>query len=106
MRSLMTFAPPSTPTTKITPNANARKMKNLHLLCSKHHNLKTAGSWDVALHPDGHEVWTSHGDGHSVITEAEGPLGRETFAQRSVRKTRALAEYHQAIEERGGGPSY
>lgn len=79
---------------------------NLHLLCSKHHNLKTAGSWDVALHPDGHEVWTSHGDGHSVITEAEGPLGRETFAQRNVRKTKALAEYHQAIEEREGGPSY
>lgn len=79
---------------------------NLHLLCAKHHNLKTAGSWDVALHPDGHEVWTSHGDGHSVITEAEGPLGRETFAQRNVRKTKALAEYHQAIEEQGGGPSY
>lgn len=93
---------PLTPTRVYTNSL----ISNLHLLCSKHHNLKTAGSWDVALHPDGHEVWTSHGDGHSVITEAEGPLGRETFAQRNVRKTKALAEYHQAIKEQEGGPSY
>lgn len=68
---------------------------NLHCLCSKHHNVKTTGAWDVTLHPDGSEIWTSLGDGHTVMTAPNGPLGRETFRHRAVRRTTALAEYNR-----------
>lgn len=61
---------------------------NLHCLCSKHHNAKTTGSWDVTIHPNGNETWTSHGDGHTVMTAPNGPLGRETFAQRAANRRR------------------
>ncbi|KAB1503012.1 HNH endonuclease [Corynebacterium sp. 320] len=64
---------------------------NLHLLCRRHHRLKTAGIWDVARYPDSTEVWTSQGDGHTVSTTAEGPLARATFAERLSRK-RARAQ--------------
>ncbi|WP_297666878.1 HNH endonuclease signature motif containing protein [uncultured Corynebacterium sp.] len=62
---------------------------NLHCLCTKHHNAKTTGSWDVTIHPNGNETWTSHGDGHTVMTAPNGPLGRETFAQRAENRRRA-----------------
>ena len=71
--------------------------ENLHLLCVKHHRLKTAGSWDVTLHPDATETWTSHGDGHSIITTAEGPLGRETFQHKAVRRTRVIHDYNRLL---------
>ncbi|WP_296109131.1 HNH endonuclease signature motif containing protein [uncultured Corynebacterium sp.] len=61
---------------------------NLHCLCTKHHNAKTTGSWDVTIHPNGNETWTSHGDGHTVMTAPNGPLGRETFAQRAANRRR------------------
>lgn len=32
---------------------------NLHVLCRKHHNLKTHGGWRVVREPDGRETWTS-----------------------------------------------
>lgn len=32
---------------------------NLHPLCRRHHNLKTAKLWHVDVNPDGTEVWTS-----------------------------------------------
>lgn len=67
---------------------------NLHCLCRKHHRMKTSGQWDVALHRDGTEVWTSYGDGHVVVTEPGGVLGRETFEHLSVRRTKNLAEYN------------
>lgn len=67
---------------------------NLHCLCRKHHKLKTAGQWDVELHRDGHEVWTSYGDGHVVETEPGGVLKRHTFDMRAVKRTRRLAEYN------------
>lgn len=67
---------------------------NLHLLCPKHHRQKTAGQWDGTLYPDGTAVWTSHGDGHTVTTVASGPLARETFEQRNVRKTRNRKRLH------------
>ncbi|AEI09331.1 hypothetical protein CRES_0975 [Corynebacterium resistens DSM 45100] len=77
--------------------------ENLHLLCPKHHRLKTAGSWDVTLHPDASETWTSHGDGHCVITTAEGPLGRQTFQHKAVRRIRITRTFNQerleAIDE-------
>lgn len=71
--------------------------ENLHLLCVKHHRLKTAGSWDVTLHPDATETWTSHGDGHSIITTAEGPLGRETFQHKAVRRTKVIHDYNRQL---------
>ncbi|GEM_PF-408225 len=69
--------------------------ENLHLLCPKHHRLKTAGSWDVTLHPDAAETWTSHGDGHTVITTADGPLGRQTFQHKAVKRIRVAHAYNQ-----------
>lgn len=59
---------------------------NLHLLCKHHHRLKTAGSWDVTRYSDSTEVWTSHGDGHTVTTAPSGPLARTSFKQRLSRK--------------------
>ncbi|WP_282938364.1 HNH endonuclease signature motif containing protein [Corynebacterium auriscanis] len=69
--------------------------QNLHALCSKHHNVKTAGAWDVTIHPDGNETWTSLGDGHTVMTAPNGPLGRQTFQHRAVRRTLAVHEYNR-----------
>lgn len=73
---------------------------NLHCLCRKHHKLKTAGQWDVTLHCDGTETWTSHGDGHQVVTEPGGVLKRVTFENRAVRRTKRLEEYNQERIER------
>ncbi|WP_448851637.1 HNH endonuclease signature motif containing protein [Corynebacterium sp. 335C] len=61
---------------------------NLHLLCRRHHNLKTARLWDVTRHPGGEETWTSV-DGESLTTFPSGALaghGRETFADHLVRR--------------------
>ena len=63
---------------------------NLHLLCRYHHKQKTAGQWDVELRPDGSEAWTSVGDGHQVVTVPHGPLGRETFQFRHLRRAKAV----------------
>lgn len=68
---------------------------NLHCLCRTHHRLKTAGQWDVTLRRDGTEEWTSHGDGHTVVTEPGGVLQRETFEHRAFRRTKVLADYNQ-----------
>ncbi|WP_426718390.1 HNH endonuclease signature motif containing protein [Corynebacterium auriscanis] len=68
---------------------------NLHLLCAKHHRLKTAGNWDVTLHPDGTETWTSHGDGHTITTTSDGPLGRETFQHKATRRIRVTHAYNE-----------
>lgn len=68
---------------------------NLHLLCGKHHRLKTAGSWDVTIRDDATEVWTSHGDGHVVMTTPDGPLGRPTFKHRAVERTRVANQYNE-----------
>lgn len=63
---------------------------NLLLLCRYHHKQKTAGQWDVELRPDGGETWTSVCDGHQVVTVPHGPLGRETFEYRHVRRAKAV----------------
>ena len=73
---------------------------NLHCLCRKHHRLKTAGQWDVTLHRDGTETWTSHGDGHTVTTTPGGVLGRETFEHRAVRRTKNLAAHNNQLHHR------
>ncbi|HIW95755.1 MAG TPA: HNH endonuclease [Candidatus Corynebacterium gallistercoris] len=75
---------------------------NMHLLCRFHHKQKTAGVWDVELHSDGTEVWTSHGDGHTVITTPNGPLGRETFKHRAVRKARVVRRHNEDLGEGRG----
>ena len=68
---------------------------NLHCLCTKHHNAKTTGAWDVTIGSDGVETWTSFGDGHTVITTPNGPLGRFTFRHRAVKRTRRVVEHNQ-----------
>lgn len=78
----------------------ATDTSNLHCLCAKHHNVKTAGAWDVSIDEDGLETWTSHGDGHTVMTAPNGPLGRETFRHRAVRRTLVLAEYNRRRQKR------
>ncbi|WP_210385962.1 HNH endonuclease signature motif containing protein [Corynebacterium sp. HMSC28B08] len=67
---------------------------NLHLLCGKHHRLKTAGNWDATIHSDASETWTSHGDGHVIVTTPDGPLGRPTFKHRAVERVRVTNEYN------------
>ncbi|OFU53798.1 hypothetical protein HMPREF3121_08085 [Corynebacterium sp. HMSC11E11] len=71
---------------------------NLHKLCRRHHNLKTARLWDVDAHPDGTEVWTSRDGKHTFTTMPEGPLagfGRQTFDARLTRKTAVLREFNE-----------
>jgi hypothetical protein len=37
----------------------ATDRRNLHMLCRRHHNLKTRKAWTVTRNPDGTETWTS-----------------------------------------------
>lgn len=72
---------------------------NMHCLCRTHHNTKTAKLWDVELHPDGDEVWTSADGSHRYSTVPQGPLvgfGRQTFDARTTRLTAARAEHNAA----------
>lgn len=73
---------------------------NLHCLCAKHHNAKTTGAWDVTINSDGEETWTSIGDGHTVITTPNGPLGRITFRHRAVKRARKVVEHNQRKQKR------
>ena len=75
-------------------------ISNLHCLCTKHHNAKTTGAWDVTINPDGEETWTSFGDGHTVITTPNGPLGRITFRHRAVKRARKVVEHNQRKQKR------
>jgi hypothetical protein len=43
--------------------------ENLHVLCRRHHRLKTAGSWRLTRHSDGTTVWTSS-TGHVYTSPA------------------------------------
>lgn len=98
-------------------NGGPTDTSNLHLLCAKHHRLKTAGSWDVTIHDDATETWTSHGDGHVVVTTPDGPLGRPSFRHKAVERTRLVNEYNRkrlenkaarlrAIQEAAGPPPF
>lgn len=82
------------------PGVSETSTANLHCLCRKHHRLKTAGQWDVALHADGSETWTSFGDGHVVTTLPGGVLGRVTFEHAAVRRVTNLALYNDERVER------
>ena len=83
-----------------TPNGGPTDTSNLHCLCAKHHNAKTTGAWDVTINPDGEETWTSFGDGHTVITTPNGPLGRITFRHRAVKRARKVVEHNQRKQKR------
>lgn len=70
---------------------------NMHCLCRRHHNVKTSKLWDVELHADGDEVWTSADGKHRYATVPQGPLagfGRQTFDARTTRLTAARAEHN------------
>ncbi|WP_303163201.1 HNH endonuclease signature motif containing protein [Corynebacterium sp.] len=71
---------------------------NLHCLCRRHHNLKTAGMWRVVRGEGGVEEWT-------FLSCDEGPFaksgkahtghGRYTFASQTEKKTAALVEHNE-----------
>lgn len=82
------------------PPGGPTDTSNLHCLCAKHHNVKTTGAWDVTINPDGEETWTSIGDGHTVITTPNGPLGRITFRHRAVKRARKVVEHNQRKQKR------
>lgn len=75
---------------------------NLHCLCRRHHNLKTAGLWNVVRDIDGVEYWTSATDKSAekaaLISTESGPMaghGRYSFDLRKARKTKTLKEYNE-----------
>lgn len=71
---------------------------NLHCLCRRHHNLKTAGMWRVVRGDDGIEAWTflSCDEGPFAQSEKEHTgHGRYTFASQTEKKTAALAEHNE-----------
>ena len=82
------------------PESGPTDTSNLHCLCAKHHNAKTTGAWDVEISSDGVETWSSHGDGHTVITTPNGPLGRFTFRHRAIKRTRRVVEFNQRKQQR------
>lgn len=75
---------------------------NLHCLCRRHHNLKTAGLWNVVRDIDGVEYWTSATDQSAekttLISTESGPLaghGRYSFDLRKTKKAQTLKEYNE-----------
>lgn len=75
---------------------------NLHCLCRRHHNLKTAGLWNVVRDIDGVEYWTSVTDQSTekaaLISTESGPLsghGRYSFDLRKTKKAQTLKEYNE-----------
>nr|WP_120491400.1 HNH endonuclease signature motif containing protein [Corynebacterium lactis] len=83
-------------------NPGKTSTDNLHCLCRKHHNLKTAGIARVVRRDDGVEEWT-------FLSKDEGPFaetdkahtghGRYTFESQTVKKSQALAEYNRKLRE-------
>lgn len=79
------------------PGAGPTTTGNMHCLCRRHHNLKTAGLWDVEAHPDGTEVWSSADGKEEFVTVPEGPLkgfGRRTFSERTTRMAATRKEHN------------
>lgn len=89
--------------------AGSTGTENLHCLCRRHHNLKTAGLYRVVRRDDGVEEWT-------MLSRDEGPFarsdkahtghGRYTFESQTVKKRQALADHnrkrkkvHEALRE-------
>lgn len=79
---------------------------NLHVLCRRHHRLKTAGVFTVTAYADGREVFTSRDDHHGTcVTVPQGPLARATFWETSHR-LRAITRHRNANNSTTGGTSY
>lgn len=80
------------------PQEASTHTDNLHCLCRRHHNLKTAGMWRVVRREDGVEEWT-------FLSCDEGPFAKSdkvhtghgcyTFASQTEKKTAALAEHNE-----------
>lgn len=75
---------------------------NLHCLCRRHHNLKTAGLWNAVRDIDGVEYWTSttnqSTEKATLISTESGPLsghGRYSFDLRKTKKVQTLKEYNE-----------
>lgn len=69
--------------------------QNLHVLCRKHHNLKTHHLWEVKAHVDNTETWTSCDGEIEVKSVPSGPMagfGRQTFDQRVTHTTQTIRE--------------
>ncbi|WCZ37521.1 hypothetical protein CHEID_09985 [Corynebacterium heidelbergense] len=71
---------------------------NLPCLCVFHHRVKTSGHWDVTMAGDGTQAWTSHGDGHVIITEPGGPLRRASFTHRATNRARILTDRNNQLK--------
>lgn len=77
--------------------------ENLHCLCRRHHNLKTARMWDVLRAADGTEYWSSKDGAVTCAGVPEGPVagpGRVSFDARLLRRRSVLAEHNAARLER------
>lgn len=73
--------------------------RNLHCLCRRHHNLKSAGLWDVTKHADDSETWTSRDGSETLASVPTGPmagLGRQTFDQRATRTAETLRSFNRS----------
>lgn len=76
----------------------ATSTHNLHSLCRRHHNMKTAGLWNVERDIDGVEVWTSSSTGKQLVSYEDGPLaghGRYSFEVRGMKIAQTLKEHNQ-----------
>ncbi|MDO5029297.1 MAG: HNH endonuclease signature motif containing protein [Corynebacterium sp.] len=76
----------------------ATETPNLHCLCRRHHNLKTAGLWNVTRDRGGVEVWASSSTGKQAVSMEDGPLaghGRYSFDKRGLRMAQTLAEWNE-----------
>nr|WP_240393904.1 HNH endonuclease signature motif containing protein [Corynebacterium lactis] len=71
--------------------------ENLHCLCRRHHNMKTAGLWSVAREKGGKETWESSSTGKKLVSMEQGPLaghGRYSFDLRGQKIAQTLAEHN------------
>lgn len=76
--------------------------QNLHCLCRRHHNMKTAGLWEISRQADGTEIWQSNLSGTKLISTESGPMaghGRYSFNLRDVRMGQTLTEYNETRKE-------
>lgn len=80
------------------PDAGGRTdTENLHVLCQRHHNLKTDKLFEVIRYCDGRTVWSSRADGTSATSYPVGPArgpGRVSVSARLRRRSARVREYN------------
>ena len=84
---------------EVPKSGGSTTTENLHCLCRRHHNLKTAGLWDISRYADGTEIWTSSTTGTTLISTESGPMaghGRYSFNLRENRIGQTLTEHNEA----------